>query len=316
MKNRLTMFIMALLLTLASCAMPGGTNVPATPAPPPGEAELRERLAGLQNDSQAALECYAELEARDALTEADRQARAALYAQGGDTQRQRQELYALLILYPSDDYAQQLSDLLAERDAQGPCGDLAAQAAALLAGGDGPGMRALVSSEAWNAAFQDGLRAVEIRSRCQTPDGLLQVRAGVGVQELTWFTQDGALYYYHSDSSGSVLASAVYADGGYNGAFTSDYWDAGDAGLISYSGTMAQNVCTGELRVTYKGVTYKGKLNDDGTTAEKQETTVSRKGGVVYARSGSSYLYKENTSKEEFRADCALIGLPLYEVWE
>ncbi len=319
MKKLLVTAALLLLVLLSGCALtqPEPTPVPVNEADPVDldEAQLRERIAGA--DAADALLCYGQLQARDLLTQADYEALAALYEQGGDIAAQREALLKELLLYPSEETAQKLSAILVRRgpeDAKQAA--LAGQAVELLLNEDALGMKALAGSEAWNEAFQDGLRAVEIRSLYEGDEGRMQLTSSYQLCELSFLAPDGSYRYFRAEPAGTVLASAVYADGAYNGPARTQVYDGEDNALISYDTTLTNNICSGELLIHYQDKDYTGKLNEDGTTASSQEYKITSAGGVIYAWSGSNYLYKDGVEKDSFVLDNTLIGLPLYSPWE
>lgn len=319
MKKRFIAAALLLSVLLSGCALsqPEPTPVPVNEADPVdlNEEQLRERIAGA--DAEDALLCYGQLQARDLLTQADYEAMAALYEQSGDTQARRETLLKLLLLYPSEETAQALSEILVRR---GPedlrQAALAAQADLCLQGWDAAAMKELAGSKEWNEAFQDGLRAVEIRTVYEGPEGRMQIREGYQLSELSCLAQDGSFWYFRTEPAGTILVSAVYTDGAYNGPVSAELYDGEGELLISYSGTLAGNICTGEIGVSYEGTDYSGEINEDGTTAENQQNSVTKNGGVIYAWSGNSYLYKSGVEQESFILDCTLMGLPVYTSWD
>lgn len=315
--KKLSALLSALLFVFALSACAG--QAPAQPTVEPtvhqmDEAQLRQKLAELGENGgpEEKKAIYEELLARDAFTEADYEGLAESYGKSGEKQLRRDTLLKLLLLYPTEEHARQLSEIVADRSEQPVCAALAEEALGCLRGGDAAAMKELVLSEEWNGAFQDGLRAVEIRSVFAGESGLLQVRAGYQETELSYLEPSGSCFYFRTESGGTELASAQYTEGAYNGEMTVNYYDAEGELLISYSGVLANNIFTGELLVTYEEKEFTGSLNEDGTTAEKQENQVE---GLIYARSGNSYLYMADAA-EDMVFDCAAVGLPVYEPWE
>ncbi len=319
--KKLSALLAALLLLqgLTGCALsqPESSPVPIGEADPAqlSEAELRQRIA--EADGQDAELCYQELLSRDLFTREDYEALAGLYEQSGQTRQERDCLLKLLLLYPSEDTARRLSEILVSRGPEDSRqAALVGQAVASLRSGETLAVRDLVNSEDWNAAFQDGLRAVEIRSVYTDEEGRMQIRAGYQSTELSYLAADGAFWYFIADREGTSMAAAAYSGGAYNGPVYVEHYDAEDNLLISYTGTLSGNLCVEELLVNYDGTEYTGSLNEDSTTAEKQETSVTNAGGVIYARSGNSYLYQNDAELESFVLDCTLLGLPVYEPWD
>lgn len=323
MKNAIALLAaLALLLALPACGAPPEEETPQpTQTPTPAEMnadQLHELLDSLQKEDaspEELLECFDELDRRDSLTQSDREALAELYGETGQDQLRREELLRLLLLYPSEGYMEELAEIIALRSGT-EADRLGAETVAHMANGEAAALRDLVNSQAWNEVFQDGLRAVELRSIWTDGTGTLQSRDDYERHELTYLREDGDFWYFITDGEGTTLASALYAEGAYNGPVTVDYLDTAGEPLLRYTGTLANNLCTVELTVTYDGIEYTGALNEDGTAAAPQEADVTGKGGVIYARNGNRYLYKSGVTQEDFVLDCAFLGLPEYTPWE
>lgn len=336
MKKLLTYSVLILLVgALASCGIQdegemlvaGGSEQLSskeenkTPADMTQE-ELRKKLEELGTDASASVQAqdyYEELLARDAFTEADYVELAGIYAVLGEQDKQRKVLLRLLRLYPSEEYMEQLSAIVVRcSDTDGEYADLLGRVVEYLTQNDAPALKTLVESEEWKDILQDGLSSVEIRTQYSGANGILQIRTGYLDTEITYLMESGLFYYYRTDRTGMIQASASYVNGAYNGAVTVNHFDVeGNLHLI-YSGTLADNICVDEIAISYDGSEYIGSLNEDGTTAEKQENKVTEAGGVLYARSkgGNTFLYRENETVDSFCMDCAFLGLPIFEAWE
>lgn len=320
-----------LILALASCGQvqtapeqestaPVETPEP-TPAPPQTQEELRQAIAQA-GDGEEALgakrEYYEQLLAMDAFQEADYTALAQVYADIGEAALQREALSRALRLYPSREYARQVSAIVVQASGEDEeTAALARQIMDALDGRDAAALRELTAREEWQRILQGGMLGIETRTRyCQGED-VLQIGADGSYAEITWLGADGRFRFYQGDENGAMLGEAVLKEDGYSGAVTVAYSDGEGNPVRAYNGTLQGGVCVEEISIEYQGATYTGKLNDDGTTAEEQYQKVTEAGGVVYAYTGDgkSYLYQEDAAQETFRLDAAWLGLPEYTEW-
>lgn len=329
-------------LVITACSQPAGDAAPGVSAPsrtdsidgaasaqgegtrPPmmTEQQLREAVAGLGqtgDDLDQKQEYYELLLSMDVFTESDYIELAQIYGSQGDSEGQRRMLSRALRLYPSKEYAERLSEIVVKRtDADMETAGLADNLMNALEQQNLPELKSLIQSEEWLKAMQENISGLGTRICYQAGGDTVQIFSDSPDVELTWQRSDGGFYYYRERGDGSVLGTADYGDGAYNGAVTVTYYDAeGNVNRV-YSSTMSGNVCVGSITVTVDGKEYTGKLNDDGTTAEEQYKAVEELGGVLYAYSadGNSYLYQSGITAEAFKIDCSFLGLPVYEAWE
>ena len=327
---RICIFLI-LILVLTSCGQvqsaqeqestaPIETPEP-TPAPPETEEELRQAIAQSGSGEEALdlkREYYEQLLGMDAFEEADYVALAQVYSDLEEKMLQRDILSKVLRLYPSREYAEQVSAIVVQENGENEeMVALAEQMMAALDLHDTVALQGLTGQEEWRRILQGGMLGVETRTRyCQGED-VLQIGADGARTEITWLGADGRFCFYQGDETGAVLGEAVLKDGAYNGAATVAYSDAEGNIVRSYSGTLQDGICVDQITVEYQGGTYTGKLNADGTTAEEQYQKVTDAGGVVYAYTsdGKAYLYQEEAAPESFRMDAAYLGFPEYLEW-
>lgn len=291
------------------------------PAEPRTEEELRQAIGQAEDDKEG-LETkrkyYELLLAMDVFTEADYAALARVYADQGEWALQREMLSKVLRLYPSREYAEQLSAIVIQED--GTDEGMAALAGRIMEAFElhsGGVMRELTGLDEWKAAAAEGMTGIETRTRyCQGED-VLQITADGAYTEITWKKADGGFYFYRGDETGSVLGETQLTEGVYHGETVVIYSDPEGNEVRTYSAVLDNNICTEQIVVTFDGKEYTGKLNADGTTAEEQYKKAADAGGVVYAYTGDgkSYLYQENESPETFRMDAAYLGFPEYTEW-
>lgn len=298
------------------------TSAPAeTPGPPETKEELRQAIAQL-GDGEEALqskqEYYEELLAMDAFEEADYVALAQVYGELGQQNLKRDMLSKVLRLYPSREYADQVSAIVAQADSSDPeMAALAGQIMEALGQQDGASLGQLTGQENWCLLLQGNMLGVMTRTRYVEGENLLQIVADGGYTQIMWLSAGGRLCFYEADESGRLWGETVLQDGVYSGGVTVAYSD-GEGNLTrSISGTLQAGVCVDQISIVYQNATYTGKLNADGTTAEEQYQKVTAAGGVVYAYTGDrkAYLYQENATPETFRIDASYLGIPAYEEW-
>ena len=328
----INIFLLAALL-LTACGqpqteqegtLPFPTEEPAAtaqPREPFTEEELRQAISELKEDEASLAqkqEYYERLLAMDVFAEKDYEELARIYGSRGDWKEQRRILFKLLRLYPSEEYAEQLSAVTVHRDGtEEDMVVLAGQIKGALESQDAVALRNLTLSEEWQRLLQENMDAIETRTRYQAGEDILQVSTGGLDVEITWHDGQGRFLFYQGDETGAVLGSATLADGAYTGDVKVTYSD-GEGNVTKFlRGTLENGVCVGQLTVVYQGVEYSGTFREDGTTAEEQVKEVTDQGGVLYAYGpgGRTYLYQENVEIADFRIGPAFFGLPEYEEW-
>ncbi len=299
--------------------LPGGQPIPAQMET---EEQLREGLAALQDKPETLAErigFYEELLARDLCREEDYLELAELYAGAGDGEAQRRMLWWAFRLYPGEEYARKLQELILRRSSdEKPAEALVTALQQALAGQDEAAFRTVVQGEDWRETFQEAPE-IYATSTLYTGGGLTaQVVSDSYETEVFLLSADGACLYGRLNDAGSLIGSAVYGDGAYNGDAEVCWFDGEGSLYKKYQASLRNDVCVDELSVEYEGVTYKGTLGEDGSTKEEQQEKVTLAGGVVYAyqEGGSGYLYQEDATKDSFRMDCESLGLPRIEIWE
>lgn len=324
--------VLALVLFLASCGQgedaPEQTEMPSetvveTPEPAPASPgtaeELRQAIAqAAPGESELKREYYEQLLSMDAFEEADYTALAQVYGELGEKALQRDMLEKVLRLYPSREYAGQVSAIVVETD--GSDARMAAMAARILealGGLDEAALREITGEEEWQELLQGGMMGVETRTSYREGENVLQILADGGHTEITWLGAEGRFCFYKGDETGALLGEAVLKDSVYSGAATVRRMDPEGNLLYACSGTLQEGICVDQITIEYQGNTYTGKLNADGTTAEEQYQKAADAGGVVYAYTadGRSYLYEADAVPEAFVMDAAYLGFPEYMEW-
>lgn len=297
----------------------GGYPVPAQMET---EEQLREGLAALQDKPELRAErigFYEELLARDLCSEEDYLELAGLYADAGDREAQRRMLWWAFRLYPGEEYARQLQELILQRSSDEKTAEaLVTGLQQALAGQDAAAFRAVIQGEDWRETFQEAPE-IYATSTLYTGGSLTaQIVSDSYETEVFLLSADGACLYGRLNEAGCLMGSAVYGNGAYNGDAQVCWFDEEGNLYKKYQALLRNDVCVEELSVEYDGVTYKGALGEDGSTKEEQQEKATLAGAVVYAyqEGGSGYLYQEDATKESFRMDCESLGLPRVEIWE
>lgn len=305
-----------------SLPAPAPSPSAAEPAKPVTEEALRGAIADLGTAEDTILQrqdCYERLYAMDLFKEEDYLALAQIYGDQGNWEQQRSMLSKVLRLYPSREYAQMLSDIVIRLNgSDGEAAGLAGQITAALEQQDVLALSGLPQDTQWATFFEENLKGIETRVQYTDEDGVLQITTDSLATDITWHRASGELYIYRNDSDGSLLISAVWKDGAYDGPFSTTYFDPSGAELKSAQGILSDGVCVGLLTIRCQGNEYQGTFDDKGTTLEEQLKEVSQRGDVVYAYDSKkkTYLYQQATTVPEFRIDVVFLGLPEYTEWQ
>lgn len=286
------------------------------------EVQLREELAALkdtQNSQVPRLELYEELMARDLCAEEDYLEMAQLYADTGDAEAQRRILWRAFRLYPGEEYVQRLQELVVQRTAdEEPAAELIGALQQALAEQDAAALSRVIKGEDWREIFQEVPEVYATRTRYTGENLTAQIVSDAYGTEVFLLTADGECLYGRLNDEGSLIGSAVYAEGAYNGDAETCWFDAEGTLYKKYQAVLHNDICVDSIFVEYEGISYTGALGEDGSTKEQQQEKVTQAGGVVYAyqEGGNRYLYQEGAAKDTFRMDCEMLGLPRPEVWE
>ena len=173
-------FTFLLLAGLTACGqtpaeteqiLPMQTEAPsatAEPAEPFTEEQLRQAISELKEDEASLArkqEYYERLLAMDVFGEGDYVELARIYGSRGNWEEQRRMLSKVLRLYPSVEYAEQLSAVTVYRDdTEEEMAALADRIREALEQQDVPALRALALSEEWHRLLQEGMEAIETRT--------------------------------------------------------------------------------------------------------------------------------------------------------
>lgn len=283
------------------------------------ETQLRNGLAATGNAPEEKLAFYEELLARDLCNEEDYLEMAQLYADSGDVGTQRRMLWWAFRLYPDEKYVQLLQELAVRYT---PEKEAAAASIAvlqqILTRKDGAALQTITEEEGWRETFQEVPEIFATRTFYESENMTAQIVSDAYETEVYLLAADGTCLYGRVNDAGSLIASAVFTEGAYNGGAEVCWYDREGALYKRYQTVLHQDICVGSLSVEYEGVSYAGTLGEDGSTMEEQQEKVTQAGGVVYAYEvgGRRYLYQEGASKDTFRMDCETLGLPRLEIWE
>jgi len=295
------------------------TEEPVAEQGPVTVEDYRNAIAALGNDVESlrlAQEYYEELLARDAFQENDFLALAEVYALLGDAEEQRDTLWRLYRLYPTEANADILSSLVVEvDDTDAAVVELINRWKTEMEGGNAAELRNLIASEEWKNALWLDTGALIQKTRYVSAGENVQITSDTCEAEIACLGQDGEFLYYRCNELGTIMADATLRDGIYSGPATISYFDAEGALYKRISCSLQNNICVDKIDISYDGNTYGGKLNEDGTTMEEQ---ISKVKGTIYAYTGNgrSYLYQPDTAAEDFVIDSKFVGLPEFELWK
>lgn len=283
------------------------------------EEQLRNGLAEAGNTPEEKLAFYEELLARDLCGEEDYLEMAQLYADSGDDAAQRRMLWWVFRLYPDEKYARLLQNLVVRYTSEEE--EAAALVTALqqaLTEKDVAALRTVIEGESWQENFQEAPEILATRSCYDSGDLAAQIESDAYETAVYLLGSDGSCLYGRINDMGGLIASAVFAEGAYNGDAEVCWYDAEGVLYKKYQTVLRNDICVNSLSVEYEGAAYKGTLGEDGSVMEEQQEKVTQAGGVVYAYEvgGRRYLYQEGATGDTFRMDCEMLGLPRFEVWE
>lgn len=300
-------------------AKPGQAGEGASAVQMETEAQLRNGLEAAGDAPEEKLAYYEELLARDLCQEEDYLEMAQLYADSGDAAAQRRMLWWAFRLYPDEKYVQLLQDLVVRYtpEEEGAAALVTALQQTLM-GKDAAALRRIIEGEDWKETFQEAPELFATRTCYESEDLAAQIESDAYGTEVSLLAADGAYLYGRMDQEGSLIGSAIYAEGAYNGGAEVSWFDAEGTLYKKYQAVLRNNICVDSVTVEYEGITYTGLLGEDGSTEEQQQEKVTQAGGAVYAyqEGGNRFLYQEDASVDTFRMDCGMLGLPRLEIWE
>ena len=223
-----------------------------------------------------------------------------------------------LRLYPCAEYAELLSAIVVRGDeTETELASLAGQIISALEQQDAAALQGLTGSPQWQDILLEGMSGIEVRTQYREGENLLQITADGLATEITWCGGDGRFFCFSSDGEGAMLGTAALEEGSYSGPVSVARYDGEGNAVSTVQSTLSGGVCIDRILVSHQGTEYEGKLSDTGAVQEEQLKEISEKGGVIYAYDANdrSYLYKENTTVDDFRIDAAYLGLPEYTEW-
>ncbi len=295
------------------------TEEPKAEQGPATVEDYRNAIAALGNDMESlrlARKYYEELLARDAFQEKDFLALAEVYALLGDAEEQRDTLWKLYRLYPTEANADILSSLVVETDdTDGAVAELINRWKTEMEDGDAAGLQSLIASEEWKNALWLDTGALVQKTRYASAGETVQITSDACETEIACLGQDGGFLYYRCNELGTIMSDAALRDGIYSGPATVSCYDAGGALYKQIACSLQNGTCVDKIDIFYDGNAYAGKLNENGTAIEEQIPMVK---GTIYAYTddGRSYLYQPDTAVEDFVIDSKFVGLPEFEFWK
>ncbi len=303
------------------------TTTSSTPYPQT-EEEFRQAIGTLMpgesipNGDESTLatlqDYYEKLLAMDVFTEEDYVALAAVYAAQGMQETQADMLTKAHRLYPSTEHVDALSALVWDKDSSDTLtASLVAQMFTAIGAEDQAAAAALIASEDWKNQLQNELVGVVTKTRYTADGQTTYITSDSFATEVANLASNGTFAFFQTNSQGSMLINATLIDGKYQGDFTLALFDAEGDLIKHYTGTLKNDICVGELQITYGGTSYTGKFDEQGHALADQISSVTKDGGVVYAynKNKTAYLYEKNVSVDTFTIDSTHLNLPLFKEW-
>ena len=317
------------------------TTTPNTPYPQT-EEEFRQAIASLTGDEfsltidestltgeetspqtdtstlSTLQDYYEKLLAMDVFTEEDYVALAAVYAAQGMQEAQADMLTKTHRLYPSTEHIAALSALVWDKDSSDTLtASLVAQMLTAIEAEDQAAAAALTASEDWQNQLQNELVGVVTKTRYTTGGQTTYITSDSFATEVMSLASNGTFAFFQINSQGSTLIQATLVDGSYQGDFIMSLFDAEGDLIHRYAGTLKNDICVGELQITYSGNTYTGEFDEQGHALADQIPFITKEDGVVYAynKNKTAYLYEKNVSVDTFTIDSAYLNLPVFKEW-
>ena len=204
--------------------------------------------------------------------------------------RARQLLIKVHTLYPKEDYLGAISQIPVEVTDQTVI-DLADNVLENAAGGLIEVSMETVSTEEWQAAFNEPLVGVRRHSVMEGYGGIFDVYSDEYSTNLIFVSDEGEYRNFYVDGAGAYYYVASYIDGQVTDGFILDTYNTDGSLNVSYAGTLSNGVVVGNFSVEAEGLMYSGKFDEEGHTTEEQVEDATAAGCVVYA-------YEKNNSKK------------------
>lgn len=312
MGKRIIVIISCLFIFASGCTGPKDPVLTAE--------EIRKALSEItaEGSESEKIAYYEELLARDEFDESDYLALADLYQKENDAENQRRILRKLFKLNPTLENAGLLSQSIVILDFQNE--DISEALNKLLSEMEEQevsSLKALIFSDSWKRDFQEENGLIEMKLYGKSEEKIIQIRTSSFETEITLKKNTGEFYYFRMNEAGSISAKLQADDKGYNGIGEIRYYDENQNLYKEIHCTLKEDHCVDEIEIIYNGLTFIGKVNEDGTTAVSQTDSEKRQQNVVYAATsdGNSYLVINGEDAADFKLDLGFLRLPYYDEW-
>lgn len=280
------------------------------------EEDFRDALAN-ESDDKKKLEIYDEFFAGYRLTEDEYKEYAALCEKTGDAVKQREVLYKLYTIDPTEEHGQLLSEMtysITGKDDDKAASLLENMVEELKNCGDDDfspdGLKSIIGSDDWkrsfyldNGTFTSHTGYKDDKISASVASDMLATRAVITEGDVKYLCDIS----FESESFGHVGLKDGVPEGEYCYRLIENGVD-----IVLVNGYYKEGHYVNQFEMTVGGIKYKGSFDEKGKTKETQPEGFS---GVVYAytEDGSKYLYAEDTTVDEFVADAKKLGLEGFE---
>ena len=272
------------------------------------EEDYRNAIAG-ESDNAKKLEIYREFAAGYKLKEDEYLDYAALCGEAGDTAAQRDVLFTLYRMDPTEEHGEMLSEvtvkLTPNDDAE--AGELLKKLVDVLKNCEGEdfdpeAVKEIILSDEWKKSFyiDNGTFTSNTEYEGSTVSSdTLSTRAVI--------TEGDMRYLCEVNYDGVNVGRVEAKDGASSGKYYYRQLDDENVDIISVNGYINEGHYVNQADFTVGSTVYHGSFDDAGHTKEEQPEGFE---GVVYAYTDdkTNYLYVENADASDWVADVSDMG--------
>ncbi len=290
----------------------GAADNDADEAPLVTEEDYRGAIAAAEDDAKK-LELYKEFSSGYKMNENEYVEYATLCGKAGDTIAQREVLFMLYRIDPTEAHGQLLSDMtlnITSSDDE-KAGELLKSIAEELKKCEGEdfspqGIKSIVSSDDWkksfyidNGTFTSNTKYSSDAVNAEVSSDTLSTRAVI--------TEGDMRYLCEINFDGANVGSVEVKDEKSEGKYFYRQFDAEEVDIMTVNGYIKDGHYVNQLDITIAGIVYQGMFDDAGKTKEEQPEGLE---GVAYAftEDRSNYLYVEDADAATWVADVAKMG--------
>ena len=275
------------------------------------EEDYREAIASAADDAKK-LELYREFASGYRLKEDEYIEYAGLCEKADDTAGQREVLFNLYRIDPTEEHGQLLSDMTlkitGDDKIESLLNDMVAELKNCEADDFSPeGLRGLIASDDWKKTFYIDNGTFTSNTE-YNGDGITAVVSSDTLATRAVITAGDIRYLCELNYDGTNVGHVEAKDGASSGRYYYRQLDADDVDIISVNGYINEGHYVNQTDFTVGSTVYHGSFDDAGHTKEEQPEGFE---GVVYAYTDdkANYLYVENADASNWVANVADMGL-------